>query len=283
MLLEVALPSALIVAMFTLGLGLRFADFAAIASRPKAFFAGAVLQVIVLPSTAFAVALLFALPPELGLGLVILALCPGGPTSNLFTKYAKGDVALSISLTAGITLTSVFTIPPIAGFASAYFLGSGAERIDVAGLAMFMVATTFLPVVAGMLVNETMTGFARRIEPSFSILTVIILAGFVFAALASNWSFFVEHVGGLALSCFVVLVLMLAAGLLTGRLAGLERAQTTSISIDTALQNGAMGIAVATMVSGQQDTVSPMAVPAGVYGLLMYGAIIPFVLWRRQG
>jgi bile acid:Na+ symporter, BASS family len=90
-------------------------------------------------------------------------------------------------------------------------------------------------------------------------------------------------VGGLALSCFTILAAMLAFGLVTGRMLGLSRAQTTAISIDTALQNGAMAIAVATMLASDGMAVSPVSIPAGVYGLLMYGAIIPFVLWRRRG
>jgi BASS family bile acid:Na+ symporter len=262
---------------------LRFADFAAVVSHPKAFFAGAVLQVAVLPATAFAVAVLFSLPPELGLGLVILALCPGGPTSNLFTKYAGGDVALSVSLTATITLSSVLTIPPIAALASGHFLGASDQRINVAQLALFMVATTLLPILAGMVMNRFRPALARAVEPTFSKLTVAILAAFVAAALIGNWAYFIANVGGLALSCFTVLILMLAAGLLTGRGLGLNRAQTTAISIDTALQNGAMGIAVATMLAGDRASVSPASIPAGVYGLLMYGAIVPFVLWRRRG
>jgi bile acid:Na+ symporter, BASS family len=277
------LPAALVIAMFTLGLGLRSSDFAMIVTRPKAFLTGAVLQVIILPLTAFGVVTLFRLPPELALGLVILALCPGGPTSNIFCKLARGDVALSISLTAAITMSSALTIPVLAGLATSHFLGSTAPRIDVSGLALSILATTLVPVLVGMLLRERRPDLAARIEPSFTALTISILAIFVLLALVSNWELFIANIGGLALSCSVLLVSMLAAGLIAGRFLGLERGQTTSVSIDTAMQNGAMGIAIAAMLNPGQEGISPLAVSAGVYGLLMYAAVLPFALWRRAG
>ncbi|MCU0830794.1 MAG: hypothetical protein MUC58_04630 [Rhizobiaceae bacterium] len=279
--LNVLLPVALAVAMFTLGLGLAPSDFTRMLARPKAFVVGALLQLVALPVTALAVALVFALPPHLGLGLFVLALCPGGPTSSLFTRFARGDVALSISLTAVITLSSVFTIPVLASFGARFFLGEAITTIDVSSLALFLLCTTLIPVMLAMLLKARKPALAAKVEPHFVTATLVILVAFVMFALLGNLDYFLANVGALALSCSAVLALMLAIGLAVGRLMRLERGETTAVSIDTALQNGAMGIAVATMMH-QGDGVSAVAIPAGVYGLMMYAFIVPFALWRRS-
>jgi bile acid:Na+ symporter, BASS family len=281
--IDLLLPVALAITMFSLGLGLVVDDFLVVARRPKAFAIGAVLQIVVLPASAFGLAVALELPPELGLGMVILSLCPGGPTSNLFTRFANGDVALSISLTAVITLTSVATIPVMVALAADHFQVAGAANVDVSRLALLLLATTIIPVLAAMVLRERNSVLAARIEPAFIKLTLLILVIFVATALATNWTFFLENVGKVALACLALLALMLAAGLAAGRLFAISRAQATTLSIDTAIQNGAMGIAISAMLGADGVGTSPTMIPAGVYGLLMYAAIIPFVLWRRSG
>ncbi len=280
--INTVLPLALAVIMFALGLGLTIADFRRIAQNPRAFAIGAFAQMVVLPLTAFAVAALFALPPELALGLVILSLCPGGPSSSIFVKLGKGDVALSISLTAAVTFVSVFTIPVLAAFAARHFLGLEAGPVDVSQLAVKMVLITIVPAVAGMLLRRIMPQRVGVLEPMISRLALLVVACLIATAFVLNWTAFMASIGALFAACLVIMGAMLLTGLLLGRVFQLDKGATTSIAVDTAMQNGAMGIIISTLIVSQPDTLSLISVPSGVYGVLMYFACLPFVLWRAQ-
>jgi bile acid:Na+ symporter, BASS family len=280
--LTIMLPAALSITMFSLGLGLTASDFAQVIRQPKAFAVGAFLQMLILPLCAVAIAALFQLSDIMALGLVILALCPGGPTSNIFSKFAGGDVALSVSLTAVITLLTVFTIPIFLNVAAGHYLGDSDIEVNVLSIAFTMLLTIIIPVLVGMLVRERAPQWTSRNEPRFIMLTGIIVAVLVGFALISNWAVFSANVTIVGQACIALLVAMVVAGLIAGKLLGLSAAQTTSISIDTAMQNGAMGITIATVVMSGNGGISPLAIPSGVYGLLMYFVCLPFVFWRRS-
>jgi len=179
---DVVLPLALAFIMLGLGLGLTFDDFARVARRPRDFALGAVCQVVVLPAVAFVLASLWPMAPELALGLMIIAAAPGGVTSNILTAFARGDVALSISLTAVISLLSVVTIPLIVVFSYARFIGEQAGRdISVAGTAVSVFLIVAVPVLIGLLIRRFAEGFALRVEPASrklsAVLFVLVLAG----------------------------------------------------------------------------------------------------------
>ena len=160
--IDIVLPLALAFIMFSLGLGLTTGDFALVFREPRAFTIGIVNQMLVLPIVGFAIASLADLDGELAVGLMILACCPGGVTSNILTKLAKGDTALSISYTAVVSVVSVITLPLVVGFSMDHFMGESAPTIDIIGLGITMFLLTTLPVAIGMSI--------RAIKPSTATL-----------------------------------------------------------------------------------------------------------------
>ena len=162
---NVVLPLALAFIMFALGLGLTADDFARVVKNPRDFIVGAASQLILLPVVAFLLVSLWSLPPELALGVMIIAAAPGGVTSNILTAFARGDVALSISLTAVISLVCVVTIPFIVVFAHGQFVGGDAlGEVSVGKTAVSVFAIVTVPVLLGLLVRRFATGFALRFE-----------------------------------------------------------------------------------------------------------------------
>lgn len=280
-LITVFLPLALAVIMFSLGLGLTIADFARVAARPKAFGIGAVAQLLVLPLVAYAIARVFALPAELAVGLMILALCPGGVTSNILTKFAKGDLALSISLTGVISLVAVFTVPPLVALFSRHFMGLDAPAVDVTSLGLAMFLITALPVAIGIAVRRYAESTALAIEPYVEKLAIVLFVVIVVGALAANWTLFVANLATLAPALVLLNVVLLAIGLGLGRAFGLSTGERSAISIETGIQNATLGITVGSLIAEQAAALPPFSLPSGVYGITMYFVSIPFVLWRR--
>ncbi len=146
MIIDILLPLSLIFIMFSLGIGLSINDFRNISNQPKAFFVGIFIQMILLPITAFAVSITFDLSNEIAVGMMILACCPGGVTSNIITKLSNGNTALSISLTAVVSLVTVITLPLIISFSMDYFMGTSAPEIDILFLGLTMFFITTIPV-----------------------------------------------------------------------------------------------------------------------------------------
>ena len=158
---DVVLPIALAFIMFALGLGLTLDDFARVARRPRDFLIGALCQIVLLPVVAFVLVSLWPLPPELALGVMIIAAAPGGVTSNILTAFARGDVALSISLTAVISLLSVLTIPIIVVFSFDYLIGArGDTDVSVARTAISVFVIVTVPVLLGLVVRRLAEGFS---------------------------------------------------------------------------------------------------------------------------
>jgi BASS family bile acid:Na+ symporter len=275
------LPLALFIIMFSLGLGLVVDDFLRVFSAPRAFAVGIFTQMILLPVVGFVLAVAFRLPPELALGLVILALCPGGATSNILTKIAHGDVALSISLTAVSTLLSVVTIPLMVKAMAGYFLGVEAANIRITGLGLLLFALTALPVILGMTVRRFAPALTQAVERGLSRLALLLVVLAIAGALASNWSMFVDNLPVLGPSAIALNVVMLALILLIGWLMSLGEAQTSAIALETGIQNAAMGITVGSLIAERAGGVSPFSLPSGVYGIVMYGICVAFTLWRR--
>ena len=181
---DVVLPLALAFIMFALGLGLTLDDFARVATRPRDFIIGALSQIILLPLVAFALVSVWSLPPELALGVMIIAAAPGGVTSNILTAFARGDVALSISLTAVISLLSVVTIPIVVVFAYGQLVGGEAGDVSVTKTAISVFVIVTVPVVLGLVVRRFAEGAAIKIEPIArqvsAVLFVLVLAGAIF-------------------------------------------------------------------------------------------------------
>jgi BASS family bile acid:Na+ symporter len=281
-LITVFLPLALAIIMFSLGLGLTVEDFRRVVAAPKAFGIGALSQMVLLPVVGYIVAVAFSLPPELAVGVMILALCPGGVTSNILTKLARGDLALSISLTGVISLVSVVTVPLLVTWSARHFMGLDAPDIDVTSLAVSMFAITAVPVVLGMLVRHFAPAFTQRVEDALGSLALALFVVVVIGALAANWTLFVSNLSTLAPALVVLNVVLLAIGLGLARGAGLGHAQASAISIETGIQNATLGITIGSLIVEQAATLPPFSLPSGVYGITMYLVSVPFVLWRRR-
>lgn len=283
-LISVVLPLGLAFIMFTLGVGLTPADFARVGQRPLAFFIGALNQGILLPLVTFICVLAFGIRAEMAVGFMILAACPGGVTSNVISKLAKGDVALSVSLTAVISLASVVTVPLILGLSMGYFMGDAAPKIDITKTAVTMFALTVVPVTLGLGARAMAPAAMTRAEPKLSAVATILFAVIVLAALAANWALFVENIVVIGPALLVLLAALTTIGFVVPRLLGRSVTEAKTISVETGVQNSTLGIAVAAIIVGGEGGFTAYALPSAVYGILMYLIILPVVLkYRRIG
>lgn len=282
MLVDLFLPAILTLIMFSLGLGLRGDDFMHVARQPRAFGLGAFNQVILLPIVGFAVATLFGLSPALAVGTMILALCPGGVLSNVLARMAGGSVPLSVSLTAVISLTSILTLPLLTALSMRHFMGADAPPVDVTRLGLVMFALTAVPVALGMALTAAAPTLVARIAPwtirvAFALFVVLIVA-----ALAANWAVFLANIWVLGPALLTMNAVLLALGLLTSRLAGLSLSDTTTVAIESGIQNGTLGIAVGGIVAGVATGLPEMTLPTAIYSVTTWALSLPFVAWRRR-
>ncbi|MEO1107507.1 MAG: bile acid:sodium symporter family protein [Pseudomonadota bacterium] len=281
-LISVGLPISLAIIMLSLGIGLEIADFRRVLSRKIPFAIGAVCQVVLLPISAFATVTLFGFPPEIAVGFMLLSFCPGGVTSNILTKLAKGDVALSVSLTAVISILSILTVPVLAAWSITHFMGENAPEVSITGLAIAMFLITTLPVAIGVSIRKFATGFANRVEDGLSTLASILFVLIVVAALAGNWQTFVDNLGIMGTGLISLNIALLLIGLGIARAANLSWAECKSISIDTGIQNSTLGITLAALITSTDSGFSPLALPSAVYGITMYAVVLPFLIWFRK-
>jgi BASS family bile acid:Na+ symporter len=263
---QLALPVALFAILFGMGLSLVPDDFRRVVLKPKAKIVGLFCQLLMLPAVAFALALLFRLPGELAVGLMILAACPGGATSNVITHLAKGDTALSVSLTAVSSMVCVFTIPWIVGWSMNWFMGSGAAvALPFWKTLMQLTLVTILPILCGMAVRRTRPALALRMERPANVFALVFLALIIAAAVAREKD--LAHQFAVAGPAAITLnILTMTLGYAAGWLTGLPRAQRTTISIEAGIQNGtlALGITLGLLESAR------IAMPSVVYCLFMF-------------
>jgi len=276
---DVILPLALAFIMFVLGLGLTGGDFLRVIKQPRDFFVGAFSQIIILPVIAFILVKLWPVAPELAIGVMIIAAAPGGVTSNLLTFFARGDVALSISLTAIISLVSVITIPFIV-LTSIGLLNDSNITQDISLLSMsidmFLIVT--VPVILGMLLRRFASGATLRFEPIAKkisiILFILVLFGAIVAERENIISYFIQA-GLITLTLNVVM--MIVAYYVANTFASGVR-QKKSITIECGLQNGTLAIFVATTIFGGGLYV----IPAATYSLIMFITSLIFVYIVRK-
>ncbi|APX10958.1 bile acid:sodium symporter family protein [Tateyamaria omphalii] len=281
-LINVVLPLSLAIIMLSLGVGLTFADFGRVLRTPKSFAIGAIAQVILLPVVTYGVVRAFGLGPEIAVGFMLLSFCPGGVTSNMIARLSRGDVALSVSLTAVVSLLSILTVPVLAAWSVVHFMGDAAPDVSVTGLAISVFIIVTLPVLIGVLIRHFATDLAVRVEPFLSRLATLLFIIIVVAALAANWDIFIANLGTLGPALIVLNAALLLIGLVLARAARLPWDQAKTISVETGIQNATLGITLAALIAGQADGFSAMALPSGVYGILMYIVAAPFVAWFRS-
>ncbi len=273
------LPIALAFIMLTLGLGLTGQDFIRVAKQPKDFLVGILSQVIVLPIVAFLLIMIWPMTPELAIGLMIIAAAPGGVTSNILTSFAKGDVALSISLTAIISLLSVITVPFII-FTSLELLDFNMikKNISLINMALQMFLIVVVPTLIGMIIRTFGTNLTVTIEPIANkisiILFIIVLIGAIYSEKENVINYFLD--AGL-ITLFLNLSMMIIAFYLA-QLFGSGSKQKKTISIECGLQNGTLAIFVGTVLFGG----GPYIIPAATYSLIMFVTSIFFVFLIRN-
>ena len=282
MLIDVALPLSLAFIMFSLGFGLTFADFGRVLTMPEAVHTGVVMQIVAVPLVAYLLLFIFNLPPAMAFGVMILSFCPGGVTSNILTKLAGGTVALSITLTAVVSLLSVVTVPILVAWAGATFLGEAAPEVNVLGIGMSMFAITAVPVIIGLLTRWVASGVADKIEKIVSAVALVLFLVIVAAALATNWDLFMANIWTLGPVLMLLNAILLVLGVYVARALGLSGPDGLCISVEMGVQNATLGITVAGMVA-QASGIPEFAVPAALYGITMYIVTIPgmFILKRR--
>ena len=279
MLIDVFLPLSLVFIMFTLGLGLTINDFKNVIKEPRAFGIGLINQMVLLPLFAFIIIILFGLTNELAVGMMILACCPGGVTSNVITKLAKGDTALSISYTAVISIATVFTLPLIVGFSMQYFMGENAPEIKIITLGLTMFFVTALPVGLGLLVHSKFKNFTHSIEPKAGKISTLLFLVILIGALTSEWDTFVLNLNLLGPTIITLISVMLIIGYSSSRLFKMNKKQAITIAIESSIQNATVGITIGNLILYQDSAISILSLPSAVYGILMYCICLPFVFW----
>ena len=284
MIVKVLLPLILAFIMFSLGLGLRGRDFSQVLKFPVAFGVGLLNQVVLLPLVALGLAHAFGLSEMFAVGLMILALCPGGVTSNLLAKLAGGNAPLSISLTAITSLLSILTVPLLVVFSVNHFMGEDAPPVEVTRLGLTMFLITAVPVAIGMALTAKSPVLVEKIAPGVSRAAGVLFVVIIVAALAKNWGVFSSNLGALGPVAVLLSVVMLGLGLASAKVLRLDNRDATTISIECGVQNGTLAIAIGSIVAAVEGQVLPPAtVPAAVYSITMYFVCVPFVLWRRRG
>ena len=273
------LPIALAFIMLTLGLSLTTQDFIRVIKQPKDFLLGMFSQILILPFVAILLIKVWPISPELAVGLLIIAVAPGGVTSNVLTSYAKGDVALSISLTAVISLLSIITVPFII-FNSMDFLGFNIvnKNISLLSVAMQMFLIVAVPTLIGMIIRKMLNQFTQKFEPIANkislVLFLIVLVGAIYSEKDNIVNYFVES--GLITLSLNLLMMIIAFFLAHFFGSGIKQKKT--IAIECGLQNGTLAIFVGTIMFGGGIYI----IPAETYSLIMFATSIVFVLFLRN-
>jgi BASS family bile acid:Na+ symporter len=272
-------PLALAIIMFGLGLSLEIKDFLRVIKVPRDFIVGFISQVILLPIIAFILIKIIPVPLEIALGVMIIAAAPGGVTSNILTKFANGDVALSVTLTAVISLLSIVTVPLII-FGSADLLGYAEIKKDISmisiALKMFTVVT--IPVMLGMVLRFLMTDFIISKTIVVQRLSVILFLIVFVSIWVEEWSRIVNFIAKAGLISLILNLTMIFVGFYVAKFLASGVAQRKCISLECGLQNGTLAVFVSTQLF---DEIVFM-VPTAAYALIMFVTSIFFVLIVRK-
>jgi BASS family bile acid:Na+ symporter len=262
----ILLPLALGIIMLGLGISLSIADFKRVIVYPKAMFIGLFCQMIVLPILCFFLAKLFNLSPELAVGLMLLSASPGGPTANLFSYLAKGDVALNISLTAANSLLSLFTLPFIINYSFVYFMGSD-QTIPMQFKKIIEVFVIVLvPVAIGMYLKSKNPSLTSKLEKPIKVVSALFLVAIILVALIKEKDNVVSFFLQVGIVTLVFNLLSMAIGFYIPRLFQLAKKQSISIGMEIGIHNGTMAIYIALSVIGN----SAMSIPPAIYSLIMF-------------
>ena len=278
-LIQIGLPVALMLIMVGVGLGLTPADFRRVFREPKGFIIGAFCQMALLPLVAMLIIEAAGLHGETAIGLFILALCPGGTVSNLYSVLARADVGLSVSLTAVIGFITPFTIPLLGMWAINHYSDAGTHfELPLVKTWLQLIVITVLPVIIGMVLRAYLPNFARRAEPWLTRFSVIVLALVIVSICVSLGSRMIDYLlvaGPAALALNLSTMLL---GYAAGRWLLHSEAQARTICLEVGLQNGTLALLITTGILQSAG----MSVAPSVYGLLMFGTASLFTFWTLR-
>ena len=271
-------PICLAIIMFGLGLGLTAQDFLRVIKNPKDFLIGFLSQVILLPIVAIILISLISLPVEIAMGVMVIAAAPGGVTSNILTKFADGDVALSVTLTAVVSLLSILTVPLIV-FNSANYLGIEiVKEISMINIAIKMFFVVTVPVLFGMIVRSLMTEFIISKTLLIQRLSVILFLVVFISIWIEEWDRIISFITRAGLITFILNLIMIFLGYYIAKMFASGIPQRKCISLECGLQNGTLAVFVATQLF--DDIV--FMVPTAAYALIMFATSVIFVLLVKK-
>lgn len=275
---QLILPLSLFIIMFGMGLSLRLQDFARVAKFPKAVTVGLVGQMVLLPAVGFLIAAWLLDTPALAVGLVLLAACPGGTTSNLISYHARGDLALSVTLTAITSVLTIVSIPIVVGLALETFKDTAIPiELPVQRMMLTLFLITLLPISLGMAVRRGSTKLAEWLEPKISLFGAVFLALLIVIILYQQGDALPGQLTSAGPTALLLNVIMMALGSAVALWFNLNDRQRASITVEVGIQNSTLAILIASSVLND----GAMAVPAAMYSLAMYLTGGSFILWRR--
>ena len=271
-------PLCLAIIMFSLGLGLTINDFLRVIKYPKNFLVGFICQVILLPIIAFILINLITLTPEIALGVMIIAAAPGGVTSNVLTKFANGDVALSVSLTAIVSLISIATVPFIVFYSANFLEIEILKEITMNSIAIKMFFVVTAPVLLGMIIRKLKQDLVMAYESLFQKISIILFLIVFTAIWVEEWGEIMSFIKTAGLISIILNMTMIIIGFYVAKFLVSGIAQRKSISLECGLQNGTLAVYVATQLFDQKVYL----VPSAAYVLIMFVTSIFFVLLVRK-
>lgn len=278
----IILALSLIIIMLGMGLSLETEDFKRIVKYPKAMLVGLLNQLLLLPIMAYFLVVLFNIQAEIAVGVMILAACPGGPTSNLITHLAKGDTALSVSLTAVNSIITIFTIPFIVNFALVQFIEQGQMiQLNIAETIAQIFIIVIIPVGIGMLVRHYQSDFANRMAKPVKIASGIVLALVIIGIIIKEKDNVIPYFQQAGLIALALNVLTMVVGFFSAKIFKVNQKQAISIAIESGIQNGTMAISIAAILLARPE----FAIAPAIYSLIMFftgGLIISFALKREN-
>lgn len=280
-LIKIGLPIAIILIMAGVGMSLTTADFRRVAQQPKGFLVGAFAQLVLLPLVAIIIIAAFGLSGELAIGLFILSLCPGGATSNLYSYLAKGDVGLSISLTAVIGLITPFTIPLLAAWAISYYSDSQhLLELPIIKTWVQLMVLTVIPVAIGMFIRSRWTPFAIKAEPYISKFSVLTLAAVTLSIVINIGAKVVDYAIASGPATLALNLMTMVLGYALGKWLLHNEAQARTICLEVGLQNGTLAILITTTLLSSAE----MAIAPTIYSLLMFAtaALFTYVVLKNE-
>ena len=274
LLTNLLLPLALAIVMLGLGLGLTIDDFKRVATMPRPVVIGLAVQTLLLPAAAFGLCKIFALSPELSVGLMLLAASPGGATANIYSHLAKGDVALNITLTATNSLLCLVTLPLVLDWSLGHFLGTGNYVPPPVRKVIEVAVIILVPVLIGMAVRRASPAFAARMDRPVRAFSLLVLVGVIGAAVAQEWTRIPGYFAAVGLACLAFNLLSLWTGYAVPLALKLPKRQAVAIAMEIGIHNGTLAIFIALNVLEN----SVISIPAVAYSLIMFFTAAVFAL-----